>query len=77
MGAMVEILCGVLSGALYSNKIRKWTHVGSHAEADLGQFFIAVNLFRLEVMQFINFPIISKFKYRSIPIALLPVLLAE
>lgn len=47
LGAMVEVLCGVLSGALYSNKIRKWTHVGSDAEADLGQFFIAVNFYNL------------------------------
>lgn len=43
LGAMVEVLCGVLSGAHYANKIRKWTHVGSDAEADLGQFFIAID----------------------------------
>ncbi|KAG5677242.1 hypothetical protein PVAND_007016 [Polypedilum vanderplanki] len=43
LGAMVEILCGILSGSLYSNKVRKWTHVGSDAEADLGQFFIAID----------------------------------
>lgn len=43
LGAMIEVLCGILSGALFSNKVRKWTHVGSDAEANLGQFFIAIN----------------------------------
>lgn len=51
LGGMVEILCGILSGALYSTKIRKWTHVGSDAEANLGQFFIAVKFSRLKVLQ--------------------------
>jgi LDH2 family malate/lactate/ureidoglycolate dehydrogenase len=43
LGAMVEILCGILSGSLFSNKIRKWTHAGSNSEANLGQFFIAID----------------------------------
>lgn len=40
---MIEVLCGILSGSLFSNKVRKWTHFGSDAEADLGQFFIAID----------------------------------
>lgn len=43
LGAMIEVLCGVLSGSLYSTKIRKWTHVGADTEANLGQFFIAID----------------------------------
>ncbi|KAL7046887.1 hypothetical protein ACKWTF_002730 [Chironomus riparius] len=43
LGAMIEVLCGILSGSLFSNKVRKWTHFGSDAEADLGQFFIAID----------------------------------
>ena len=43
LGAMIEILCGILSGSLFSNKIRKWTHVGSNTAANLGQFFIAID----------------------------------
>lgn len=43
LAAMVDILCGVLAGSLFSNKVRKWTHVGSDAEANLGQFFIAID----------------------------------
>lgn len=27
LGAMVEVLCGILAGANFSTKIRKWTHV--------------------------------------------------
>lgn len=43
LGAMVEILCGVLAGANFSTKVRKWTHTGSDSEADLGQFFMAID----------------------------------
>lgn len=43
LGAMVEILCGVLAGANFSTKVRKWTHFGSDSEADLGQFFMALD----------------------------------
>lgn len=43
LGAMVEILCGVMAGANYSTKVRKWTHAGANTEADLGQVFIAVD----------------------------------
>lgn len=43
LGAMVEVLCGVLAGANFSTKVRKWTHCGSDSEADLGQFFMALD----------------------------------
>lgn len=43
LGAMVEVLCGVLAGANFSTKVRKWTHVGSDTEANLGQFFMALD----------------------------------
>ncbi|CRL02920.1 CLUMA_CG015751, isoform A [Clunio marinus] len=43
MGAMVEVLCGILAGANFSTKIRKWTHSGSDSEANLGQFFMALD----------------------------------
>lgn len=43
LGAVVDILSGVLAGANYSTKVRKWTHAGADTHADLGQVFIAVN----------------------------------
>lgn len=43
LAVMVDILCGVLAGAKFSNNVRKWTHVGSDEEANLGQFFIAID----------------------------------
>uniref|UniRef100_A0AAG5D4P9 Malate dehydrogenase n=1 Tax=Anopheles atroparvus TaxID=41427 RepID=A0AAG5D4P9_ANOAO len=43
LGAMVEMFCGVLAGANYATKIRKWTHAGADSEADLGQCFVAIN----------------------------------
>ncbi|XP_049294058.1 uncharacterized oxidoreductase YjmC [Anopheles funestus] len=43
LGAMVEVFCGILSGANYATKIRKWTHAGADSEADLGQCFVAIN----------------------------------
>ena len=43
MGALVDILSGVMSGANYSTKVRKWTHAGANSAADLGQVFIAVD----------------------------------
>ncbi|XP_316604.5 uncharacterized oxidoreductase YjmC isoform X2 [Anopheles gambiae] len=43
LGAMVEVFCGVLAGANYATKIRKWTHAGADSEADLGQCFVAIN----------------------------------
>lgn len=43
LGAMVEVLCGVMAGANFSTKIRKWTHTGNDSEADLGQFFMALD----------------------------------
>ncbi|EDW33197.1 GL24667 [Drosophila persimilis] len=43
LGAMVDILSGVMSGAHYSTQVRKWTHAGADSAADLGQVFIAVD----------------------------------
>jgi LDH2 family malate/lactate/ureidoglycolate dehydrogenase len=43
LGAMVEVLCGILAGANFSTKIRKWTHSGADSEANLGQFFMALD----------------------------------
>ncbi|XP_055383566.1 uncharacterized oxidoreductase YjmC isoform X2 [Condylostylus longicornis] len=43
LSAMVDILSGVSSGALYSTQVRKWTHAGANSEANLGQVFIAVD----------------------------------
>ena len=43
LGALVDILTGVMAGANYSTKIRHWTHNASDAIADLGQVFIAVD----------------------------------
>ncbi|XP_037934190.1 uncharacterized oxidoreductase YjmC-like [Teleopsis dalmanni] len=43
LGAMVEVMSGVMAGSNYSTKIRKWTHAGAHTAADLGQVFIAVD----------------------------------
>lgn len=43
LGAMVEVLCGILAGANFSTKVRKWTHSGADSEANLGQFFLALD----------------------------------
>ncbi|KAH8370617.1 hypothetical protein KR093_004347 [Drosophila rubida] len=43
LGAMVDIMSGVMSGAKYSTQVRKWTHAGANSAADLGQVFIAVD----------------------------------
>lgn len=43
LGAMVDILSGVMSGANYSTKVRKWTHAGADTAANLGQVFIALD----------------------------------
>jgi LDH2 family malate/lactate/ureidoglycolate dehydrogenase len=40
---MIEICCGILGGANYSKKIRKWSTIGSYDEANLGQCFVALN----------------------------------
>jgi LDH2 family malate/lactate/ureidoglycolate dehydrogenase len=40
---MVEVLCGVLAGSNFSTKVRKWTHSGADSEANLGQFFMALD----------------------------------
>jgi len=34
LGAMVDILTGVMSGANYSTQVRKWTHAGADSAAD-------------------------------------------
>ncbi|XP_073824336.1 uncharacterized oxidoreductase YjmC isoform X1 [Musca autumnalis] len=43
LGGLVDILSGVMAGANYSTKVRKWTHTGANTAADLGQVFIAVD----------------------------------
>lgn len=43
LGAMVEVLCGILAGSNFSTKVRKWTHSGADSEANLGQFFLALD----------------------------------
>ncbi|XP_034102285.1 uncharacterized oxidoreductase YjmC isoform X1 [Drosophila albomicans] len=43
LGAMVDILSGVMAGAKYSTQVRSWTHHGADIEADLGHVFIAVD----------------------------------
>lgn len=43
LSAMVEILCGILAGANFSTKIRTWDVSGSDTEANLGQFFMAID----------------------------------
>lgn len=43
LGAMVEVLCGILAGSNFSTKVRKWTHSGADSEANLGQFFMAID----------------------------------
>merc|ERR1712066_91661 len=46
LGAMVEILCGVLSGSDFGKNIRRWQNVFENDECDsanLGQCFIAIN----------------------------------
>jgi LDH2 family malate/lactate/ureidoglycolate dehydrogenase len=36
LGAVVDICCGVLAGANFSTRVRKWTHQGADSEANLG-----------------------------------------
>ena len=46
LGGMVEILCGVLSGADFSKNVRKWVDVFEKdvcKKANLGQCFICIN----------------------------------
>ncbi|GAB0088322.1 uncharacterized protein DMENIID0001_027250 [Sergentomyia squamirostris] len=43
LGALVEIMCGIMSGSNYASNIRKWTHAGADQLANLGQCFIAVD----------------------------------
>lgn len=43
LGAMVDMFCGVMGGALFSKQVRKWTHAGSNTAADLGQMFVAID----------------------------------
>lgn len=41
LGMMVEILCGILGGGNYSNKVRRWG--STNDEANLGQVFMAID----------------------------------
>lgn len=41
LSSMVEILCGVLSGSMYANNIRRWNEM--NRPANLGQNFICIN----------------------------------
>nr|XP_046250568.1 uncharacterized oxidoreductase YjmC-like [Scatophagus argus] len=41
LGMMVEVFCGILAGAQYSNKIRTWKV--TDRVANLGQCFVAIN----------------------------------
>ncbi|XP_060585806.1 uncharacterized oxidoreductase YjmC-like [Ruditapes philippinarum] len=41
LSMMVEIFCGILSGANYAHHVRKWKE--SHRQANLGQCFVAVD----------------------------------
>ncbi|XP_068595524.1 uncharacterized oxidoreductase YjmC-like isoform X2 [Brachionichthys hirsutus] len=41
LGMMVEVFCGILAGAKYSNNIRTWKV--TDRVADLGQCFVAIN----------------------------------
>lgn len=43
LGALVEVMCGIMAGSNYSTKVRKWTHAGADSEANLGQCFIAID----------------------------------
>lgn len=43
LGAVVEILSGILSGSKFATKIRKWSHSGGTDPANLGHGFIALN----------------------------------
>jgi len=43
LALMVDVLCGVLGGGCYGNNIRKWKGGGNQV-ANLGQFFMAINL---------------------------------
>ena len=46
LGAMVDILCGVLSGSNYSNNVRRWWDIDQKniiKPANLGQNFICIN----------------------------------
>lgn len=41
LGMLVEIFCGILSGARYGPNIREWG--STNEEANLGQCFVAIN----------------------------------
>uniref|UniRef100_A0A1A9VE73 Malate dehydrogenase n=1 Tax=Glossina austeni TaxID=7395 RepID=A0A1A9VE73_GLOAU len=43
LGAVVEILSGVMAGANFSTKIRKWTPTDINQRANLGQLFAAID----------------------------------
>ncbi|KAJ8718044.1 hypothetical protein PYW07_005974 [Mythimna separata] len=43
LGAMVELFCGILSGARYGHHVRVWTLTGPSGKANLGHCFAAIN----------------------------------
>ncbi|XP_023946389.2 uncharacterized oxidoreductase YjmC [Bicyclus anynana] len=43
LAAMVELFCGISSGAKYGHHIRSWSHQGEGGPANLGHCFIAVD----------------------------------
>merc|ERR1712226_715077 len=45
LSAMVEILCGVLSGGIYGRQIRRWQEQedGDWRKSNLSQCFVAIN----------------------------------
>ncbi|XP_026320620.1 uncharacterized protein LOC113230755 [Hyposmocoma kahamanoa] len=44
LSGVVDLLCGIASGANYGHHIRSWSHSGSGGPANLGQCFIAVDI---------------------------------
>ncbi|XP_053614150.1 uncharacterized oxidoreductase YjmC isoform X2 [Plodia interpunctella] len=43
LAAMVELFCGISSGAKYGHHVRSWSHSGAGGPADLGHCFVAVD----------------------------------
>ncbi|KAL0869644.1 hypothetical protein ABMA27_005894 [Loxostege sticticalis] len=43
LAAMVELFCGISSGANYGHHVRSWSHSGEGGPANLGHCFVAVD----------------------------------
>lgn len=43
LAAMVELFCGILSGANYGHHVRSWSHAGDGGPANLGHCFVALD----------------------------------